>query len=152
MWTSPSRRGSASRPRWGAPPARSRWAGPSGPPGSPPWAIVLRGGQAATQKRWPPQVQWMTTSPLYQPLMLLAVVAAPLMLGAVLSILVPLTAAVAALPALSATVTGPAPRLVPSPPMTLTAGQLPSTPESASLQTHCTATSPLYQPFVFAAG
>src|SRR5205814_8826258 len=115
-------------------------------------AIVLSAGQAATPERLSPQVQWMTTSPLYQPLMLLAVVAAPLMLGAVLSILMPLTAAVAALPALSATVTGPAPRLVPSPLMTLTAGQVPSTPESASLQTHCTATSPLYQPFAFAAG
>ena len=115
-------------------------------------AIVVSAGQAATPERLSPQVQWMTTSPLYQPLTFGAVVAAPLMLGAVLSILMPLTAAVAALPALSATVTGPAPTLAPSPVMTLTAGQVPSTPESASLQTHCTATSPLYQPFAFAAG
>src|SRR3954470_6602099 len=45
--------------------------------------------------------QWIVTSPLYQPSVVGAVVAAPVMVGAVLSMLIPDTVALSLLPAVS---------------------------------------------------
>ena len=73
------------------------------------------------------------------------------MTGAVRSILMPVTdAGSLVLPALSVMVTGPAPRLLPSPVIGAVGGLgAGSMPESASSPTHVTVTSPLYQPAPF---
>jgi hypothetical protein len=69
--------------------------------------------------------------------------------GSVRSILIPATDADCELPALSETLAD-APRLSPSPAMTLSAGAVPgSTPERSSDAVQWIATSPLYQPFAF---
>src|SRR6185312_1357385 len=62
----------------------------------------------------------------------------------------PLTDAELVLPALSLTL-AVAPRSLPSPVMTVLAGQAPSMPESASEQAQSIVTSPLYQPLALAA-
>jgi hypothetical protein len=76
---------------------------------------------------------------------------APLIVGGVRSILKPVTDADPKLPALSKMVTGPAPRLEPSPVTTLSAGWVAgSIPESASSPVHVIVTLPLYHPAAFA--
>ncbi len=72
---------------------------------------------------------------------------APLMLGAVRSILMPLTEPSPTLPALSLMLTGPAPRLLPSPVTVLFAGCVArSMPDKRSWPVHLMSMLPLYQP------
>jgi hypothetical protein len=66
-------------------------------------------------------------------------------IGGVRSMWIPLTDAEVPLPALSLT-NAEAPRLAPSPVTVLSAGHLPSIPDSASEQLQATVTSPAYQP------
>src|SRR2546425_1800908 len=101
-------------------------------------------------------VKCTVTRPLYHgtELMVAAglVVIAPWTAGPFRSILMPLTEAAAdALPALSASVTGPAPRLLPSPVIKLSAGWVAaSIPDRPSCPVQWIVTSSLYQPAALA--
>src|SRR2546422_9061694 len=92
----------------------------------------------------------MVTGAAYQPDGNVGSGALAVVTGAVRSISRPLTVPVVWLPALSATLAD-ADRLSPSPMTMLSAGQVPSMPDSASEQVQCTVTLPLYQPLLVGA-
>src|SRR4051812_1975737 len=109
-------------------------------------------GQLAMPDRLSSQVNATRTSLCYQPSALGVVVGAPVITGAVRSMLIPPSSADALLPALSETLTGPAPRLTPSPWMTVSSGRVAgSMPARASSAVQWTVTSPWYQPAAFGA-
>jgi hypothetical protein len=99
-------------------------------------------------RSWP--VQWIVTSPLYQPKALGFVVAAPESVGGVRSMLMSFTVAVALLPALSSAwpvTLWPAPSLV-----SVVGSSQPAIPDSASEQLKVTVTGPLFHPKAFPTG
>ena len=130
-------------------PARSDTAADA--PRSSPWpAIVLSAGtlEASTPERSSVAVQWIVTSPLYQPFAFGSVVAEPASSGFVLSMLTCSTVADAALPAVS--VAEPEADWFAPWSVSVTSGAHAFTLESASAQVKWTVTGPLFQPLAFA--
>src|SRR5262249_7975331 len=117
--------------------------------------IVLSTGSATTPDNASAAVQWMVTSPLYQPAAFDAVVGAPLSDGAVSSTLMPLSLTLAVLPAASATVRltlwlAPSPNVCVPGQISIPDGVIPAAGDG-SLQVKLRTTSALYQPFALGA-